>query len=370
MRASRGRAPLKLRTRNAKLKLSLKLNPLPGSSRKRLDASRGRGIIPAMSATTHPRGLFDAQVISNRQICREHFRLVLSVKDFPAAAPGQFVQLGCRDPHAPPDEPDEHEWIDADDPGLRTRSLVAPTPLLRRPFSLAGAEPDPQRPGCTLLEIIHRVVGLGTARLAGLREGDAIDLLGPLGNGFPLPRAGQRAVLVGGGVGIPPMIYLARALGAADVGGVAVCGVTTADLLPLTWADGVAADPQGLPTRCIREFADFGIDAVVASDDGSVGVPGRVTVALQRVLDHLALPAGDVVVYTCGPERMMRAVTEMSQARGLTTWVCMERSMACGMGTCQSCVCRVNDKSSDDGWRYRLVCTDGPVFDGRVLIWD
>lgn len=325
--------------------------------------------MPAMTHTSAKRGVFLATVRDNIAVCREHFRLLLSVDGFPASTPGQFVQLGCGAPNEWADEPDAHDWAGDDDPGIRTNSLVSPVPLLRRPFSLAGAWADPDRDGATVLDIIARRVGLGTGRLESLQAGDQIDLIGPLGHGFPLPEVGQTAVMVGGGVGIPPMVYLSEALGKAGLAGVAISGVQTADLLPLTRVADIEPDRDGRPNGCIEQFARHAIDAVVSTDDGSLGVAGLVTVALQRVLEHLDLPAEKLVVYTCGPEVMMRAVTEMALAAGATTWVCMERNMACGVGTCQSCVCRTQPPGAED-WTYKLVCTDGPVFAGRDLRWD
>jgi len=89
------------------------------------------------------------------------------------------------------------------------------------------------------------------------------------------------------------------------------------------------------------------------------------------VLEQLALPPEQVVIYTCGPEKMMRAVTRLAIARGIAVQVAMERAMACGIGTCQSCVCKVRAKqpAAEGDWSYKLVCTDGPVFDGRDIVW-
>jgi len=322
-----------------------------------------------MSQARPKRGIFAATVASNEAICREHFRIVLSVKGFPPSAPGQFVQLGCQPPLSESDEPDLHPWLSESDPGLRTRSLVAPLPLLRRPFSLAGARPDPHSAATTLLEFIGRAVGLGTGKLAALAPGDRIDLIGPLGNSFPMPAAGRTGILVGGGVGIPPMIYLAEAMGRLGCPAVAVAGATSADLLPLTRVDGAVPDRSGTPTLCVEEFARCAVPTVVASDDGTVGLPGTAVDALVSVLDRLALPGEKLAIYTCGPEPMMQAVTETALSRSIQVWVAMERAMACGIGTCQSCVCKVRPPGAAD-WQYKLVCTDGPVFDGRDLLWE
>ena len=337
--------------------------------------------------TTRKRGLFVATVVANEPLCREHFRLTLAVKDFPPAAPGQFVQLSCQSPDEPADEPDEHAWKSPAQPGLRTRSLVAPLPLLRRPFSLAAVRPHPTEPATWLLEIIGRAIGLGTSRLAKLAPGERIDLIGPLGNSFPMPEAHQTALLVGGGVGIPPMIFLAETLvvrAKAQIGGVgtvdpgadpvaiAIAGVTTMDFLPLTCDENIPPNAE-LPNMCAADFARFGVPTIITSDDGSVGMKGLVTDALARLVDRLARPADRLVIYTCGPERMMRAVTALAIARNIRVWVAMERSMACGIGTCQSCVCKIREAESKEktpDWAYKLVCTDGTIFDGRAIVWE
>jgi dihydroorotate dehydrogenase electron transfer subunit len=235
--------------------------------------------------------------------------------------------------------------------------------VLRRPFSLAGRSDGPEG---VKLEIIHRVVGIGTEWISQLTNGDAVDILGPLGNRFDLPAAGRQAILVGGGVGIPPMLYLAEALSGRR-GIVAFCGVTTRDLLPLTLtAPADAAEPR----LCVLEFASCGIPTLLSTDDGSLGFHGYVTQALEA---HLDRRAGDCqpIIYTCGPEPMMKRVAQIALDRGLECEVAVERAMACGMGTCQSCCIKVRASGRADGrnWIYRLACTDGPIFRAADLLW-
>lgn len=318
------------------------------------------------------RGIFRAAVLDNRFICREHYLLRLGLAAFPWTAPGHFVQVLCRDPDA--DLNDQvREWPEGSMPRLCSADTAERTPVLRRPFSLAGRHDRPD--GTVELELIHRVVGAGTAHLAGLKVGDAVEILGPLGNTFPLPSPDEITLLIGGGVGIPPMIYLAQALCRPKV--IAFCGATTRDLLSLTVTDD--APPPKTPTSVdplynLAEFARFGVPAVISTDDGSYGYKGYVTQALEAYLDKFFTDTWEVgskrpVLYTCGPEIMMKRVAEIARARGLTCYAAVERAMACGMGTCQSCCIRVKSDTHADGWKYALACTDGPVFETSKLLW-
>jgi dihydroorotate dehydrogenase electron transfer subunit len=287
-------------------------------------------------------------VTANEALCREHYRLVLEADDFPATWPGQFIQISCRDRN-----PDLDAAHDAD--------LMGPRALLRRPFSLAGRADSP---GKASLEIIHRVVGVGTQWLSELAAGDKVGILGPLGNRFALPTGGRPALLVGGGVGIPPMLYLAQALAGRPA--VAFSGAVTGDLLPLK----LTGPSNGIvPRMNVSEFAAHGIPAVISTDDGSVGFAGYVTQALEAYLD--AAPPHKPVIYTCGPEPMMKRVADIANSRGLECQIAVERAMACGMGTCQSCCIKVRASGRADGrdWIYRLACTDGPVFRAAELLW-
>ena len=319
------------------------------------------------------RDQFLATVSINRPLCDEHFLLTLRVDRFPQTAPGQFVQLACRDVEVDDSVAlGEFDWEPGGRMEVQGRELLGPIATLRRPFSLAGRRDLPDDGGVEL-DIIHRVVGVGTDWLSRLRAGDHVGVLGPLGNTFTLPAGNQMAVLVGGGVGIPPMLYLAEAMRGRSA--VALCGALRRDLLPLTLRSN--PDPTGRPSVCVEEFARHGIDTAITTDDGSAGFQGFVTQALEHYLDQLS-PKSSVpspTVYTCGPEPMMKRVAAIAADRGIDCQIAVERAMACGMGTCQSCCIRVTkpDPSqpplAGSDWCYRLACTDGPVFRGVDLLW-
>jgi len=339
------------------------------------------------------RGQFLSTVQANVPLCRDHYRLVLSVAEFPPTEPGQFVQVSCRDMDEPELVERELEWSTDRPLDLGEETLLTPGAMLRRPFSLAGRR---DLAGGVELDVIHRVVGIGTDWLSRLSPGDQVGVLGPLGNTFPLPHDDATAILVGGGVGIPPMLYLAEKL--AGKRAVAFCGALTRDLLPLTIVEDVP--PKGAdPTPSIKEFTRHGISSVITTDDGSYGFRGFVTQALEQYLEGSGFgvqgsgkakapapsssslnpeprtPNPAIVIYTCGPEPMMKRVADIAAARGIECQIAVERAMACGMGTCQSCCIRVKKPDPSQpplvgrDWCYRLACTDGPVFRGRDLLW-
>jgi dihydroorotate dehydrogenase electron transfer subunit len=329
------------------------------------------------------RSRFDAAVEFNRAICREHFRLRLRIATgpaFPATRPGQFIQLGCRPPegNGASDTLDAGlEWMPERPPVLTQPELCAPMALLRRPFSLAGRGDDERG---TWIDVIHRVVGIGTAWLAGLRPGDRVDFIGPLGNWFFLPEGKSNGLLVGGGVGLPPMFYLAEALRDAGWSATAFVGALCRDLLAVTFNEGCeACDVEGNPSLSAQEFARLGYRTVVTTDDGSFGLKGRITAGLERTLANLSRDdARQTIIFVCGPDRMMHAVAALAAKFGVDCRVCLEQAMACGMSTCQSCVVRIEDTAKPQAftaapenrpWRYKLACTDGPVFDAREVVW-
>ena len=312
------------------------------------------------------RAQWTAEVVENRPLCREHFRLVLRVNGFAADATGAIHSDCLPRSSGRRGAGFEAQFERAERGWPHGAELGKPMALLRRPFSLAGRRDGP---GGVELDIIHRVVGVGTNYLAHLRVGQKVQILGPLGNRFALPPKGTTAVLIGGGVGIPPMIYLAQSLAGREA--VAFCGAVRGELMPLTVAAGAAVGKGVEPTLAAEEFARFGVACVLCTDDGSLGFGGLVTQAVEQYLDQTAHPA---ILYTCGPEGMMKRVAQIAAARGLESQIAVERAMACGMGTCQSCVIRVRRKPDDPAnrggdWVYKLACTDGPVFKGAELLW-
>ena len=314
---------------------------------------------------TRRRGTFVSDVVVNRRLCAEHFLLRVRLDEFPPSQPGQFVQLQCR---FLAEQVGAHgvDWPPGRLPKLTQPELAGKEPLLRRPFSLAGRADTPDG---VELDIIYRTVGTGTHWLVDVGAGDALSVLGPLGKGFRIREEKPAAALVGGGVGIPPMIYLAEALAAAGKRVAAFNGVAAAELLPLTIVPTAEIRPDGLPTACVMEFARHGVDSGVTTDDGSLGREGFVHEAFAHWLDRGGARGGDLVVYACGPEAMMRAVAEICLAREIDCQLALERHMACGMGTCQSCVVKIRD-DTDAGWSFKLCCTDGPVFDARQVVWE
>jgi len=314
-------------------------------------------------------------VVTNRALCREHFKLTLRCDAFPVTRPGQFIQVACRDLDRPMTATFEFDWPVDGPPAGAAPDLLAPAAMLRRPFSLAGRR---DTPAGVELDFIHRVVGVGTRWLEQLKPGDTCNVIGPIGNVFTPPAEGGIALLVGGGVGIPPLIYLASILEGRKA--VAFAGATTRDLLSLTITDAAPAPSVESihPLYNIEEFARHGIATIACTDDGSYGYRGYVTEALEAYLDQWITDNADrnrTIIYTCGPEPMMKRVVQIAQRRNIACQVCVERAMACGMGTCQSCCIKV--KKPDPArpplpgkeWCYRLACTDGPIFPADVLLW-
>ncbi|KKO00740.1 hypothetical protein LCGC14_0125140 [marine sediment metagenome] len=312
------------------------------------------------------RGSYLAEVLANEVVCDDHGRLILDVAHFPPTAPGQFIQLMCRPP-TPPEAGRAIEWRDGQTPQFTQAELLDSQPLLRRPFSIAGRREHAG--GASELDIVYCVKGVGTRWLAGVNAGQSLSVLGPLGNSFVIRRDKPAAALVGGGVGIPPLLYLAEQLATAGKETVAFIGARSADRLPLRLLPNADVRTDGAPSHCAAELAAYGVETAIATDDGSLGMAGVVGEAFGKWLDGSAVSAENVVVYSCGPEAMMEAVALMSLAAGAECQLSLERYMACGMGTCQSCVCKLRDDSAQ-GWAYKLCCADGPVFDAAQIVWD
>jgi dihydroorotate dehydrogenase electron transfer subunit len=237
--------------------------------------------------------------------------------------------------------------------------------LLRRAFSVYRAEVTGAGDG--VVEIVLAVHGKGTAWLAERRVGDTVNVVGPLGRPFSLPRDRVPAVLVGGGYGSAPLFGLAERLVARGCRVDLVLGAASAGSL-----FGVA-EAQRLAERA-------GGTVTVATEDGSLGQAGRVTDVLMDVLDAAAAGAGAgpgagaeagagaCAVYACGPMGMLRAVSELAALHGSVAQCAVEEAMACGVGVCMTCVLPV---VGDDGvTRMVRSCVEGPVFAGDRVRWD
>ncbi len=315
-----------------------------------------------MPCSANQPGIFSSRVVRRRVVCEEHVEITLRVDFFPPATPGQFVQVLCR---AAPGEHeaalrvhDSESWPPF---GISTNASLAP--LLRRPFSLGGLR---RRSEGSEIDLLFRVIGPGTAWLAARHADDLVDIIGPLGRGFTLPPPGSMAVLVAGGIGLPPIRWLAEELNGARISCECACGSRARASLPVTLDGEPSTD--GKPGLCVREFAQLGIRTVVATDDGSCGLRGSAVDGLLHLLRDVGGSEG-AHVFACGPYPMLRAAAELCQDRRLPCEVAMEQMMACGMQTCQSCVVPVRDEGREQGWRYALCCGDGPVFDASTVIW-
>jgi len=263
-----------------------------------------------------------ARLRHREEVAPGHHLLELEAPDIAAhAVPGQFVHVRVSD---------------------------ASDPLLRRPISIARADKSSGH-----IWLLSRTVGRGTAMLADMQPGSPLDLIGPLGNGFPLPEAKAEVLLAAGGVGVAPLIFLADALQTAPAAHYVhgLYGAATEAALAM-WLE--------FSGRC-DEFA-------CSTDDGSAGEPGLVTEILARELARIEGDAGpppQLRVYTCGPRPMMAAVARICAAASIPCWASLEQFMGCGIGACLGCVVPTHRPD-----KYQRVCKDGPVFDAQEVAWE
>ncbi len=211
--------------------------------------------------------------------------------------------------------------------------------VLRRPFSIYRARD-------ARLSILYKSVGRGTRAMESIAVGDTVDMIGPLGNGFPLEGIGENPALVAGGYGVAPLSFLA---GEVDVRGtVFIGGATARDIL------------------CVGDFESLGWTVRITTEDGSLGAKGLVTAALDVWMAEQQ--GASPVHYACGPDGMLRAVGERAVAAGHTAWLSLDKHMGCGVGACLACVQKIRGEDGSVSWKR--VCKDGPVFDASVIEWD
>jgi len=240
-----------------------------------------------------------AKIIRQENIATDIFSMVIDAKDIATMAkPGQFVDLYTAD-------------------GSK---------LLPRPISICEIDKDAQT-----LRLVYRIAGGGTKEFSKLISGNTIDIMGPLGNGFNLE--GKKAILIGGGIGIPPMLQLAKELECEKS---IILGYRDEEFLS-------------------EEFKPYG-DVYMSSDNGTIGVKGTVMDAIKEYGI-----TGDVI-YACGPTPMLRAISEYALANNIVAQLSFEEKMACGVGACLACVCKSKEIDDHSKVHNKRVCKDGPVF--------
>lgn len=246
-----------------------------------------------------------ATVVSQEQIASDVYSMWIQTEQIAEEAkPGQFISLYCAD---------------------KSR-------LLPRPISLCEIDRESGR-----LRIVYRVVGKGTDEFSRLRAGDTVEILGPLGNGFPLEEArGKRVLLMGGGIGIPPMLETAKQLDAEKM---IVSGYR--DELFLT-----------------EDFAEAGelYLAVEHPGEGVICTEGNVLDAVRE--NELEAD----VIFACGPTPMLRVIKSYALEKEIPCWISMEEKMACGIGACLACVCQSKEIDGHSHVHNKRICKDGPVF--------
>ena len=253
-----------------------------------------------------------ARIIQNIKVAPDYYKMVIGAPQIAKKAlPGQFVNLRVSDKYEP---------------------------LLRRPLSI-------YRVSSSAIEVLYKVVGVGTKILSQKKPKDKIDILGPLGSGFSILDA-RSSILVGGGMGIAPLLFLA-------------------EQTRIQYPESSIRILIGAMTKkeilCEKEFKDLGCQVKISTDNGSRGFKGKVTTLLKELLSseicHLRS-----VVYACGPKPMLKEIASISKKYKIPAQISLEEHMACGIGVCSGCVVETRDGQ-------KRVCKDGPVFDAKEVVF-
>jgi dihydroorotate dehydrogenase electron transfer subunit len=322
----------------------------------------------------HPREV-KAKILLHRRIGSDYFRLQLACPEIARQAqPGQFLMLHI---------------TDLKDPFLRRpfsfSRIFRPLEVKKKPLDEGG------------VEICYQTVGRGTRLMTQLQEGQRIDLLGPLGNGFWREEQCPRVILVGGGIGVPPLLSWAQELRKKGHGKKrsAKASEASPELIFLMGAKNKEK------TVGVGECRRWGIEVQVATEDGSLGMKGMVTDLLEREL--MTGQHGATALYACGPNPMLVQIAQVAEQFDRPCQVLLESRMACGVGACLGCTVKVREEreptqlsalSNQDSsateagderegreggismisgtppFRYARVCKEGPVFDARKIFWD
>lgn len=246
-----------------------------------------------------------AVVISQERIAQDIYSMWIKTEAASEARPGQFISMYPND-------------------GSR---------LLPRPISICEID---KRDGS--LRVVYRVTGknTGTEGFSRLKAGDTIPVIGPLGNGFPVEKAaGKKAFLIGGGIGVPPILELSKQMD---------CGKKQ-----------IIVGYRNSETFLRKEFEQNG-EVYISTEDGSVGTKGNVMDAVRENVVEAD------IIYACGPTPMLRAIKTYAEENGIECYISLEERMACGIGACLACVCRSREKDHHSNVHNKRICKDGPVF--------
>ena len=246
-----------------------------------------------------------AIVLEQRILAEGVYSMWLSTSIAKEAVPGQFVSLYC----------EEHSR------------------LLPRPISIC--EIDKKR---SAIRLVYRLAGEGTKEFSEMKEGDTLEVMGPLGNGFALKE--EKAIIIGGGIGIPPMLELAKQL---NVEKTVVLGYRTSTFL--------------------KDEFEAVCDVKVATEDGSQGTKGTVIDAIEKY------GVEGKVIYACGPMPMLKALAVYAEEHGMEAQISLEERMACGIGACLGCICKTKEKGHHTNVNNTRICKDGPVFDAKEVVF-
>jgi len=254
-----------------------------------------------------------AKIYSNNKVGPAYYKMHLDASYIARIVkPGQFVEIRCSD---------------------------SSEPLLRRPFSIHKVKRG--------IEILYEVVGRGTEVLSKKKDGEFVDVLGPLGNGFILPGTSNlepRAIIIAGGIGAAPLVYLAEELKKNKIKTIVLIGAKTKSLI-----------------LCEKDFKKAAPEVYVSTDDGTYGCKGFVSKLFHKILKTTESKF-ETIVYVCGPHGMLRCIADICLERNFECQVSLEEKMACGIGACLGCVVKTKSGS-------KLACKDGPVFNASELIW-
>lgn len=257
---------------------------------------------------------YSCLVIRNERLNSQTVVLTLNAPEIAAKAlPGQFLNLACNQ-------------------------------FLKRPLGIMDADP-----AGGIIKVGIRIQGEGTRWLAGRQAGEHLTVLGPLGHGFSLANV-SRVITVGGGTGVFPLYFVQKCCRKLGIESIAVCGYRSKEESVLT-----------------DDYGSLSCQTVFASDSGDMDFAGHAAQALSSLLDRLPIVPGTAVL-TCGPKVMMQAVAELTAERNLPCQVSLEERMACGIGICLVCACRIKVKDSGT-IEHQRCCAEGPVFPAEVVEW-